>query len=104
MEKKISPILSRDGTDVKRVRGARNACVYSSVRNLVGGALLPLGRGRRSGMRITPRPQVFLLIFSSAVALSGEQLNGWRHVGHCLVCLQVCFGEYGASRTPGGEM
>lgn len=26
-------------------------------------------------MHITPRPQVFLLIFSSAVALSGEQLN-----------------------------
>lgn len=46
--------------------------VLSSVSSL---QLCALGRRRRSGMHITPRPQVFLLIFSSAVALSGEQLN-----------------------------
>lgn len=59
---------------VKRVRGVRNLSVYNRVQGIYSPAMCPW-QMRWSGLHITHQPQVFLLISSNPVSLSGERWN-----------------------------
>lgn len=87
---------------VKRVRGERETCVYNCVLGITSTAMCPWQTEEEWYTHHSSTTGISINILQCGHS-AWRAVEQWRHVSHCLVCLQVGFRECSALHAPGGE-